>query len=470
LNTQTSKKVLIIDDEPDIRELLEITLTRMGLAVDSADCVATAQQKLANHRYHLCLTDMRLPDGDGLQLVKLLQSNYPNTPVAMITAFGSVETAIDALKAGAFDFLSKPIDLAQLRELVETALQLDSAPGTEDIDQQSDFLGKTPVMRALRQRIHKLARSQAPIYIQGESGSGKERVARLIHQLGPRAEGPFVPVNCAAIPADLMESEFFGYKKGSFSGAVTDKPGLFQAAENGTLFLDEIADLPLSMQVKLLRAIQEKSVRPIGAQAEVPVNVRILSATHKNLLNAVENNEFREDLYYRINVIEVQVPSLRNRADDIPELATVLLRKISTEYQLPAPTLSRSALDALKSYSFPGNVRELENILERAFTLCEDEQIELSDLKLHEIQSSPTDSDVDHKARMLDSSKVASYDSESSSVSLETYLSDIEKKAILTALEETRWNRTAAAKKLGISFRALRYRLQKLGLDQPSSD
>lgn len=470
MNTQTSKKVLIIDDEPDIRELLEITLTRMGLAVDSADCVATAEKKLANHQYDLCLTDMRLPDGDGLQLVKLLQSSYPNTPVAMITAFGSVETAIDALKAGAFDFLSKPIDLGQLRELVKTALQLDSVSGTENIDQKSEFLGKTPIMQALRQRVHKLARSQAPIYIQGESGSGKERVARLIHQLGPRAEGPFVPVNCAAIPADLMESEFFGYQKGSFSGAVTDKPGLFQAAENGTLFLDEIADLPLSMQVKLLRAIQEKSVRPIGAQTEVPVNVRILSATHKNLLNAVENNEFREDLYYRINVIEVQVPSLRDRADDIPELTVVLLQKIATEYQLPAPALSGLALNALKSYSFPGNVRELENILERAFTLCEGEQIELSDLKLNEIQSSRADSHSDHKAQLLDSSKIESYDSESSSVSLETYLSDIEKKAILTALEETRWNRTAAAKKLGISFRALRYRLQKLGLDQPDSD
>lgn len=460
MNTQTTNTILLIDDEPDILELLEITLLRMGLAVDSADCVATAKQKLADNQYQLCLTDMRLPDGDGLELVKLLQSDYPETPVAMITAFGSVETAIDALKAGAFDFLSKPIDLAQLRELVENALQLGPAPSTEEPDDSSEFLGKTPVMQALRQRIHKLARSQAPIYIQGESGSGKERVARLIHQLGPRADGPFVPVNCAAIPADLMESEFFGYKKGSFSGATADKIGLFQAAENGTLFLDEIADLPLGMQVKLLRAIQEKSVRPIGAQAEIPVNVRILSATHKNLQKAVESNLFREDLYYRINVIEVQVPSLRDRADDIPQLVAVLLQKIASEYQLPAPRLSRSALEGLKTYSFPGNVRELENILERALTLCEGELIELSDLKLSE------QSKAGHKADMLDAIEVENYDSEDPSQSLEEYLADIEKKAILKALDETRWNRTAAAKKLGISFRALRYRLQKLGLDQ----
>ena len=468
MNTQTAKKVLIIDDEPDIRALLEITLTRMGLEVDSADCVKAAKQKLARTHYQLCLTDMRLPDGDGLELIKLIQRDYPSLPTAMITAFGSVETAIDALKAGAFDFLSKPVDLVQLRELVEKALTLDSAPAEDSAAQQSEFLGKTPIMQALRQRIHKLARSQAPIYIQGESGSGKERVARLIHQLGPRADGPFIPVNCAAIPADLMESEFFGYLKGSFSGATSDKPGLFQAAENGTLFLDEIADLPLSMQVKLLRAIQEKSVRPIGAQAEVPVNVRILSATHKNLLQQVENNEFREDLYYRINVIEVQVPSLRERAGDIPDLSTVLLQKIAMEYQLPAATLSSQAVNALKNHSFPGNVRELENILERAFALCEGSQIELSDLNLgntiHSNKNS-SGSTAPESAEMVEP-----FDGEQSSVSLEGYLADIEKKAILKALEETRWNRTAAAKKLGISFRALRYRLQKLGLDQPDSD
>ncbi|MBV1914478.1 MAG: sigma-54 dependent transcriptional regulator [Pseudomonadales bacterium] len=468
MNTQTAKKVLVIDDEPDIRALLEITLTRMGLEVDSADCVATAKQKLASTQYQLCLTDMRLPDGDGLELVKLIQQDYPSLPTAMITAFGSVETAIDALKAGAFDFLSKPVDLVQLRELVEKALKLDAAPVENIAAQQSEFLGKTPIMLALRQRIHKLARSQAPIYIQGESGSGKERVARLIHQLGPRAEGPFIPVNCAAIPTDLMESEFFGYIKGSFSGATADKPGLFQAAENGTLFLDEIADLPLSMQVKLLRAIQEKSVRPIGAQAEVPVNVRILSATHKNLLQQVENNEFREDLYYRINVIEVQVPSLRERAGDIPELATVLLQKIAEEYQLPAASLSKQALNGLKSHSFPGNVRELENILERAFALCEGSQIELADLNLSGTVQSNNSASQDTIA--ASSEPVEPFDSEQPSASLEDYLADIEKSAILKALDETRWNRTAAAKKLGISFRALRYRLQKLGLDQPDSD
>lgn len=320
-------------------------------------------------------------------------------------------------------------------------------------------------MRSLRQRIHKLSRSQAPIYIQGESGSGKERVARLIHQLGPRADGPFVPVNCAAIPSDLMESEFFGYKKGSFSGAVADKPGLFQAAENGTLFLDEIADLPLSMQVKLLRAIQEKSVRPIGAQTEIAVNVRILSATHKDLAQAVKEDLFREDLYYRINVIEVKVPSLRERADDIPDLAASLITKIANDYELPVPSLSEQAISMLKTYSFPGNVRELENILERAFTLCETEQIEHTDLKLDVIVAKDN-----LKKSGMDPTDVEAFQTGVPSASLESYLTDIERKAILAALDETRWNRTAAAKKLGISFRALRYRLQKLGLDQNDSE
>ena len=362
--------VLVIDDERDIRELLTITLGRMGLKVDTASDVADAKRHLAESRYALCFTDMRLPDGSGQEIIQLIAKDYADTPVAMITAYGNVDAAVTALKAGAFDFVSKPVDINILRRLVQTALRLSDAKRTEPPSAgAARMLGDSPAILELRATIAKLARSQAPVYISGESGVGKELVARLIHEQGPRASSPFVPVNCGAIPSELMESEFFGHKKGSFTGAQTDKDGLFQAAQGGTLFLDEVAELPMHMQVKLLRVIQEKAVRPIGGRAEVPVDVRILSATHKNLGKLVEASQFRQDLYYRINVIELRVPPLRERRDDIPKLARRVLERLAAESGQPSATVTPAALSALLAYAFPGNVRELENVLERAVAL-----------------------------------------------------------------------------------------------------
>ena len=445
MNKKSRQKVLIVDDEPDIRELLEITLGRMKLDTYSARDVGEALGLLKRETFDLCLTDMRLPDGNGLELVQHIQQRYPQVPVAMITAYGNVETAINALKAGAFDFLSKPVDLGRLRELVASALLL-AAPGST-IDRR--LLGDSLPMRNLRKQIDKLARSQAPVYISGESGSGKELVARLIHERGPRANHPFVPVNCGAIPSELMESEFFGHRKGSFSGAIEDKPGLFQAAHGGTLFLDEVADLPLPMQVKLLRAIQEKAVRSVGGQQEEVVDVRILCATHKDLDAEVAAARFRQDLYYRLNVIELRVPPLRERRDDIEPLASHVLMRLATDTGQPAAKLHPHALDALKSYRFPGNVRELENMLERAHTLCENKQIEASDLRLAE-------GNCAIEGGLLDLTQIDN---------LEAYLENVERQLILLALEETRWNRTAAAQRLNLSFRSMRYRLKKFGLD-----
>lgn len=446
-----AQRALIVDDEPDIRELLEITLGRMKLDTRCARNVKEAREWLAREPFDLCLTDMRLPDGTGLELVQLIQQRYPQTPVAMITAYSSLDTAISALKAGAFDFLTKPVDLARLRELVATALRLRSPQDEGDGSVDSRLLGDSPPMRALRKQIAKLSRSQAPVYISGESGSGKELVARLIHELGPRTEQPFVPVNCGAIPSELMESEFFGHKKGSFTGAVEDKPGLFKAADGGTLFLDEVADLPLPMQVKLLRAIQEKAVRAVGGQQELAVDVRILSATHKDLASEVTAGRFRQDLYYRLNVIELNVPPLRERREDIALLAERALQRLAVDCGMPPARLSSDALEKLKSYRFPGNVRELENMLERAYTLCEDDQIEAGDLRLGD---APTQGGGDGA-----SGNLAQIDD------LEDFLENIERQAIMQALEETRWNRTAAAQRLGLSFRSMRYRLKKLGID-----
>jgi two-component system response regulator PilR (NtrC family) len=440
------QKILIVDDEPDIRELLEITLGRMKLDTFSARDLGEAQALLAREKFDLCLTDMRLPDGTGLELVQFIQQRYPHVPVAMITAYGNLETAINALKAGAFDFLTKPVDLTRLRELVSSALRLPSAANTS-IDRR--LLGDSLPMRNLRKHIDKLARSQAPVYISGESGSGKELVARLIHEQGPRSAQPFIPVNCGAIPSELMESEFFGHRKGSFSGAIEDKPGLFQAAHGGTLFLDEVADLPLAMQVKLLRAIQEKAVRSVGGQQETVVDVRILCATHKDLDAEVAAERFRQDLYYRLNVIELRVPSLRERRDDIELIAGHVLKRLATESGEPVTKLHPQALDALKSYRFPGNVRELENVLERAHTLCENKQIEASDLRL-------IDGNCTAEGGVPDLTQIDN---------LEDYLENVERKLILQALEETRWNRTAAAQRLNLSFSSMRYRLKKLGLD-----
>src|SRR5690554_5760975 len=352
------QKALIDDDEPDTRELLEITLGRMKLDTRSARSLKEARDCLTRERIDLCLTDMRLPDGTGMELVQYIQQRHPQVPVAMITAYGSLDTAINALKAGAFDYLTKPVDLSRLRELVNTALRLQATSAERPVD--SRLLGDSPPMKALRKQIEKLARSQAPVYISGESGSGKELVARQIHDLGPRADRPFVPVNCGAIPGELMESEFFGHRKGSFTGAIEDKQGLFQAANGGTLFLDEVADLPLAMQVKLLRAIQEKAVRPVGDTKEVPVDIRVLSATHKNLPELVQEGDFRQDLFYRINVIELAVPPLRERADDIPLLAEHILQRIAREYECDPAILTPAAIERLKGYEFPGNVRSEE--------------------------------------------------------------------------------------------------------------
>ncbi len=367
----TLQRTLIIDDEPDIRELLELTLNRMDIDTEAAADLKQARELLKNKHFDLCLTDMRLPDGNGIELVEWIQQHFPNLPVAVITAYGNMELAVQALKAGAFDFVSKPVDLEDLRNLVQTALKLSTAHQGKNLRSRHELLGDSEPMQKIRGTIAKLARSQAPVFISGESGTGKELVARLIHNKGPRSDHPFVPVNCGAIPSELMESEFFGHKKGSFTGAIQDKEGLFQAADGGTLFLDEVADLPMAMQVKLLRAIQEKAVRPVGAQKEIHIDVRILSATHKDLDKQVADGHFRQDLYYRLHVIQLTVPPLRERTEDIELLSSHILNKIASTQSANTPELGKDALNALQGYSFPGNVRELENILERAITLCE---------------------------------------------------------------------------------------------------
>jgi two-component system response regulator PilR (NtrC family) len=407
----------------------------MDIQTESAADVASAKALLGKHKFDICLTDMRLPDGDGLELVEWMQSNAAGTPVAVITAHGNVETAVQALKLGAFDFISKPLDLGNLRNIVENALRL----GTTR-QQDSKLLGDSPRMHKLREMIDRVARSQAPVHISGESGTGKELVARLIHDSGPRAEGPFVPVNCGAIPAELMESEFFGHRKGSFTGAINDKAGLLQCAQDGTLFLDEIADLPLAMQVKLLRVIQEKKVRPVGASQEETVDVRILSATHRSLSQMVADNEFREDLYYRINVIELNVPALRERGDDVLLLAEHILQRHNR-----AASLNEDTRNALLTYAFPGNVRELENMLERAVTLCASGVINPADLQMRDTSEAP--------ATQMSGGKLGEQ------------IEDVQRQAIVEALEKTRYNKTAAAKLLGLSFRQLRYRIKKLGID-----
>jgi len=462
----TKQSVLIVDDEPDIRELLDITLSRMGLRTYTAASLGEAQKRVTEEQPNLCLTDMRLPDGNGISLVEYIQHEFPHIPVAMITAHGSVETAISALKAGAFDFISKPIELDTLRKLVTTALQMEGDTSKADDAVDQDLIGSCEAIQQLRKQITKLARSQAPVHIHGESGSGKEVVARLMHNNGPRASGAFVAVNCGAIPPDLMESELFGHTRGAFTGANQDKIGLFQAAAGGTRFLDEVADLPRAMQVKLLRAIQEKTIRPVGASEEQATDVRLLSATHKNLVSEVEAGRFRNDLYYRINVIDVYVPCLRERKKDIPELAEGLLQRIAREEGSDDPELDQSAIAALCAYDFPGNVRELENMLERALALSDGATITADDLQF---SSTPARSGATRgtsdKPEVSSTVAHTPVDIESARGDLEGYLESIEKEIISKALEESRWNRTATAKLLGISFRSLRYRLKKLGLE-----
>jgi two-component system, NtrC family, response regulator PilR len=434
-------KVLVIDDEPDLLELLELTLSRMGLDTIRAESVADAIRLLDKEPFDLCLTDMRLPDGEGLRIVEHINQKGMDVPVAVITAYGSAENAVAALKAGAFDYLAKPVALEQLRALVKQALKVPEKTPTASNYQ---LLGESPAMMQVRSMIDRLAKSQAPVFINGESGSGKELAARMIRSQGPRAEHPFMAVNCGAIPENLMESEFFGYKKGAFTGAEADREGFFQAANGGTLFLDEVADLPLAMQVKLLRAIQEKSVRKVGATQEEPIDVRIISATHKKLGALVESGEFRQDLYYRLHVIELAMPSLREMREDIPLIAHTILAKLSRGN--PA-RLDPEAIVALERYPFPGNVRELENILERGLSLAADTQrITVEDLHL-----TPVD-DPDFAVTVGDKWP------------LQDYLDRVERAAINEALEKTRFNRTAAAKLLGITFRAMRYRMERLSI------
>ncbi|MCG2578774.1 sigma-54 dependent transcriptional regulator [Dechloromonas sp. XY25] len=436
-------RVLVVDDEADIRELIDLTLARMGLATECVGSVAEARAALDAGDFQLCLTDMRLPDGEGLDIVRYIGEHCPQTPVAVITAYGSAGNAVAALKAGAFDYLAKPVGLEQLRTLIKSALRL---PGGEQDSENplQSLIGESASMQQVRTMIEKLARSQAPIYVSGESGSGKELAARLIHSRSARAAGPFVPVNCGAIPENLMESEFFGYRKGAFTGAQDDREGFFQAASSGTLFLDEVADLPLAMQVKLLRAIQEKRVRKVGSVAEEPVDVRIICATHKNLRDLVDKGTFRQDLYYRLNVIELRMPPLRERMEDIPPLVDAILRRVFGD---TPPRLSPGALKALQFYAFPGNVRELENILERATALCSGDSIEVDDLHL-----GPEEMHED---------EIEGRGSET----LDEYLNRLERQAILEALQKAEGNRTAAARLLGVTFRSMRYRLERLGIE-----
>jgi two-component system, NtrC family, response regulator PilR len=475
------RSALIVDDEHDIRELLVVTLGRMGLRTDTAPNLAVAREMLSTVAYDLCLTDMRLPDGSGLDLVSEIATRFPTTPVAVITAYGNVEAAVEALKSGAFDFVTKPVDLAVLRGLVRQALDLNTRRQANP-EGSTLLLGDSPAMVGLRDTIAKVARSQAPVHISGESGTGKELVARTIHAQGSRAAGPFIPVNCGAIPSELMESEFFGHKKGSFTGAHTDKLGLFQVADGGTLFLDEVAELPLAMQVKLLRVIQEKTVRPVGANAEAPVDVRILSATHKDLDVLVADGKFRHDLFYRINVIELDVPPLRERLGDLPLLSEAILKRLAYAMKRRESSLSPDAVAALEIYPFPGNVRELENILERALAMADGEIIDARDLRLPNMthasaasaaasatppallgggmssppaQSNPASAADPRTGNPRDTSTSA----------LPSYIEEIERNAIQQALQEHRYNKTKTAAALGITFRALRYKLKKLGIE-----
>lgn len=440
-------RVLVVDDEADIRELLDMTLARMGLECDCAGNVAAAQQLLREKEYCLCLTDMRMPDGDGLELVRHIEAECPTLPVAVITAHGSTENAVAALKAGAFDYLSKPVSLAQLRTLVKSALALPESKAVAGQRAQQELLGNSVPMAQVRALIAKVARSEAPVYISGESGSGKELAARLIHRESVRRDKPFVAVNCGAIPENLMESEFFGYRKGAFTGAENEREGFFQAADGGTLFLDEVAELPLVMQVKLLRAIQEKHVRRVGATGEEPVNVRIICATHQNLRQLMEEGRFRQDLFFRINVIEIHMPALRECSDDVPDLARRILDRLAAASGMQAPAITPRALEALRDYPFPGNVRELENILERAVALHGNGCIDSDDLQL--------------QPQKLGAGEAADWGARS----LQDYLDEQERLVILDALQKTRFNRTAAARILGVTFRSLRYRMERLGLN-----
>ena len=442
-----AKRVLVVDDEADIRELLDLTLARMGLLADCVGTLAEARQMLVSQRYQLCLTDMRLPDGEGLDLVRRIAETAADLPVAVITAHGSAENAVSALKAGAFDYIAKPVSLDQLRGIVKSALDLPGPDSADGTDGEPDLFGDSPAIEQVRQLIDRVARSQAPVHVTGESGSGKELAARLIHKLSARRDRAFVPVNCGAIPENLMESEFFGYRKGAFTGAADDREGFFQVADGGTLFLDEVAELPLAMQVKLLRAIQEKRVRKVGATGEEAVDVRIICATHQDLKALVEQGRFRQDLFYRLNVNELRMPALRECREDIPAMARHILQRVAQAAGLSSPPLSAAALEALQGYPFPGNVRELENVLERALALMAGDQIEAADLSLVPV---PLPGGAPPAV----------------GGSLQDHLDLVERQAIQDALALSNGNRTAAARLLGVTFRSLRYRMARLGINE----
>ncbi|MFB2539313.1 MULTISPECIES: sigma-54-dependent transcriptional regulator [unclassified Acinetobacter] len=484
--TQKQPIALIVDDEEDLRIVMQMTLARMQINCVMAENIQQAKIALQQNSFHFCLTDLNLPDGNGLDLVQYINQNYTGLPVAVISAYGNMDIAIAALKAGAFDFVNKPIQPTQLKALVQQALSTSINP-ISDLDLQIEnqmLLGQSEVMQNLKRTLRKLSRSQAPVYIAGESGTGKEVVARLIHQLSNRNEGPFIPVNCGAIPQELMESEFFGHKKGSFTGAHQDKVGLFQAANHGTLFLDEIADLPLAMQVKLLRAIQEKKIRPIGGDQEISLDIRILSATHKNLEQMVQEGLFRQDLFFRIHVIDVQIPPLRERGQDIIILAEHFLTQICQDWGLDPMDLSDDARKSLMTGYYEGNVRELRNVMERAVTMCDGDVITSEHIQGLKKIDSDTISAVSNHSQQDTANTEHTYSEGMTSAAntnmlpkqslpkegLEEYLASIEKNLLIQALDSTHWNRTLAAKKLGMTFRSLRYRLKKFGLDSDSED
>ena len=509
-------KALIIDDERDICELIEMSLMGQDITCTSAYSVKAAIKALKEEQFNFVISDIKLPDGDGLDLLAHIQKHYPGLPVCMITAHGNMDTAIRALKLGAFDFVNKPFDLKQLRSICKAALK--ENPGTDGgasntkltattgggrSTNKVELIGDADIMQRVRDMIARVARSQAPVFIHGESGTGKEVAARSIHHQSNRGEGAFIAVNCGAIPENLVESEFFGYKKGAFTGANQDQDGLFVAANGGTLFLDEVADLPLSMQVKLLRAIQERAVRPIGGDREEAVDVRIISATHHDLAKRVSEGKFREDLYYRLNVIELTMPPLRERDGDIAILSRHLLAKLARDSGYPQAQLTPKALRKLENYDFPGNVRELENILERALTFVEGNMIEAEDIHVNENRlpahnepaaapqpvhayqppqppypyppQQPAYVPPPHYPHRDEDSapypqEAATYPPPPRSAAqlpddLEDYMQTMEKNLLLKALEDCNYNKTKAAEKLGISFRAMRYKLKKLGID-----
>ncbi|MEB3753312.1 sigma-54 dependent transcriptional regulator [Acinetobacter sp. MD2(2019)] len=470
MNTQPNR-VLLVDDEIDLCLLMQMTLKRMGIESELAHTVSDAKKKLRLQHFNACLTDLNLPDADGISLVEHMNQHYPNTPIAVISAYGNMEIAINALKAGAFDFISKPILPEALQQLLEKAIVPHETSNLNQPEiEDRCLIGHSAPMHQLKQTLRKISRTQAPIFITGESGTGKEVVANLVHQLSNRKNGPFIAINCGAIPAELMESELFGHKKGSFTNATHDKQGLIQSAHGGSLFLDEIAELPLNMQVKLLRAVQEKKIRPIGSDTEHAVDFRIISATHQNLEQLIQQGKFRQDLFFRLHVMNIELPPLRERGEDIIELARHFIQQICQEWGLANKQLTANAHAFLMQHAFTGNVRELRNMIERAITLCDDKQIDAVQLQGHVSPAhSVAENLATHPDIALSNSKIPdiqmSAPKQLPEQGLEAYLEQVEKDILLNALELTHWNRTLAAKKLGMSFRSLRYRLKKFGLD-----